>query len=107
MLLAIQGDWVDGNRSGKGLYLYSETGNRYKGISWIYIFIEHVEILLLKTCYKTYCRIHFFIGDYVNNRKEGNGIFWWTTGSHAGDRYEGEFIGDKRWKKKQSYCVII
>ena len=29
--LVIQGDWVDGNRSGKGLYLYSETGNRYKG----------------------------------------------------------------------------
>ena len=42
--LVIQGDWVDGNRSGKGLYLYSETGNRYKGIAGIYIFIEHVEI---------------------------------------------------------------
>ena len=42
--LVIQGDWVDGNRSGKGLYLYSETGNRYKGIAGICIFIEHFEI---------------------------------------------------------------
>ena len=100
--MAIQGDWVDGNRSGKGLYLYSETGNRYKGISWIYIFIEHVE---------TYCWIHvtkvivefiFLLGDYINNKKEGNGIFWWTTGSHAGDRYEGQFKDDKRWKKSCS-----
>ena len=25
------GDWVGGNRSGKGLYLFAETGSRYKG----------------------------------------------------------------------------
>ena len=37
-------------------------------------------------------------GDYVNNKKEGRGIFWWTTGSHAGDRYEGQFENDKRLK---------
>ena len=36
------------------------------------------------------------LGDYVNNKKEGNGIFWWTTGSHAGDRYEGQFENDQR-----------
>ena len=37
-------------------------------------------------------------GDYLNNKKEGTGIFWWTTGSHAGDRYEGQFEDDKRLK---------
>ena len=41
----------------------------------------------------------FFQGDYVNNKKEGNGIFWWTNGAHAGDRYEGEFKEDKRCKQ--------
>ena len=52
---------------------------------------------MLKSCYKINGRTYFsFSGDYVNNKKEGNGIFWWTTGSHAGDRYEGEFKGDKR-----------
>ena len=54
---------------------------------------------MLKSCYKSNGRIYFsFSGDYVNNKKEGNGIFWWTSGSHAGDRYEGEFKGDKRLK---------
>ena len=44
-------------------------------------------------------RFPFWIeGDYVNNKKEGTGIFWWTTGSHAGDRYEGQFENDKRLK---------
>ena len=38
----------------------------------------------------------FTIGDYVNNKKDGDGIFWWTAGSHAGDKYEGQFKNDQR-----------
>ena len=38
--LMILGDWVDGNRSGKGLYLFTETGNRYKGIFSTIVFFS-------------------------------------------------------------------
>ena len=36
----------------------------------------------------------------MNNQKEGNGIFWWTTGTHAGDKYEGQFKNDQRFVLK-------
>ena len=70
----------------------------------IKVYIEFISLqsmlsftIMLKSCYKINGRTYFsFSGDYVNNKKEGNGIFWWTSGSHAGDRYEGEFKGDKR-----------
>ena len=27
--------------------------------------------------------------------KQGKGIFWWTSGPHAGERYEGDFMHDR------------
>ena len=42
-------------------------------------------------------RFCYISGDYMNNQKEGNGIFWWTTGTHAGDKYEGQFKNDQRF----------
>ena len=35
-------------------------------------------------------------GDYLNGIKEGEGVFWWTSGPHAGDKYIGFFQEDRR-----------
>ena len=48
----------------------------------------------------------FVRGDYLNNKKEGDGIFEWTAGSHAGDRYEGKFQNDVRFVNGFSFNLI-
>ena len=101
--MIVLGDWVDGNRSGKGLYLFAESGNRYKGIISVVPLFRCI-LYASFNCYNN--KLYFFRGDYLNNKKEGDGIFEWTAGSHAGDRYEGKFQNDVRFVNGFSFNLI-
>ena len=56
---------------------------------------EHVSANLeINSAIKSYIIVRYK-GDYLNGIKQGKGIFWWTTGPHAGERYEGDFMHDR------------
>ena len=60
-------------RSGHGLYLYT-SGNRYKG----------------------QYRAGRKVAPSLPLVQEGFGQFWWTVGRHAGEKYVGGFVAEKR-----------
>lgn len=82
------GDYIKGQRHGHGQMTFPNgdvyTGDWKKGRRTgrgLYLFAQSGNR------YK---------GEYVDGVKQGQGIFWWTSGQHAGDRYIGAFSGDKR-----------
>ena len=81
-----------------------ETGSREKGLARGSTCSTNLEIGEQKcgTCFGESGNILGYQiiivrykGDYLNGIKQGKGIFWWTTGPHAGERYEGDFMHDR------------
>lgn len=105
------GDWVNNNRTGKGLYLFQDSGNRYKGdyvdnrkegegIFW-WTSGEHAgdkyegqfnnDLRQGQGIYR-YSNGDIYDGDWVNGNQDGDGIFMYANG----DRLEGPWTNGLR-----------
>ena len=81
-----EGDFIDGIRSGTGIYRYMKSGHRYEG-GWE----ENVRSGIGKMVYKGVGEYH---GYWENGRRHGEGVFtykngdvysgWWTYGDKQG-----------------------
>jgi hypothetical protein len=78
-----EGDWIEGRRSGYGVFVWVATGDWYKG-DWIdgqhngfgtFVWSEKNE---------------WYEGDWVNGRRQGVGIYSWVGTAW----YEGDFRND-------------
>lgn len=83
------GDYVNGNRSGKGTYTWV-NGSVYEG-DWVANSREGTGTM-------TWANGSVYEGDWVAGSKEGTGTLTWGSGEWEGDQFTGEWIGDKRTK---------
>ena len=74
-----EGDFLDGIRSGNGIYRYAASGNRYEG-GWD----ENVKSGIGKQLYKGKAGGEYH-GYWENGRRHGEGVFTYTNG----DVYSG------------------
>ena len=70
-----------GERHGKGTYEYKLS--KYK---------------------KTTLEDAKYEGDWVEGKREGQGVLTWTHGDYSGNKYEGEWKNDKQWGKGIMSC---
>ena len=87
-----EGDFVDGIRSGTGVYRYDKTGHRYEG-GWE----ENVKSGIGKMIYNGVGEYH---GYWENGRRHGEGMFTYKT---TGDVYSGWW----KYGEKQGYGTYI
>lgn len=82
------GDWIDGAQTGKGNLLQPNWSVTSRGIfRW-----APSEEQVTPPNEKGEINGDFYEGDWVNNKKEGYGIFCWENE----DKYEGDWHSDKK-----------